>query len=506
MFRSDNSRLFVIGFVAGMVLFGGCDTTDYSGLEQAEQQARRIAELEQENKDLKKQLALSDVGTLATNDTATSVENSTPTEDSGPSNNGSSESGRPTAKESTNAEPTGLSLADEKSIVAELESADAYFSFDDGGRAIEADFKECRDVNPLLNKVVEFPNLTKVLLDGNRIDSETFKLLAKVNALEYLDLERSTPTADDFRRLQSLPNLSFLQLFKATLDEDACAALAEFPALEQIRCAQTRVGDAELVHLSKIESLRAIDLSDCNRVTPAGLESLANGCPKLVFLKVWGKSIGNQSMDIVARMRSLRVLGLVDTAVDDEGIKKLADLNLSEIHLFRTSVGDDGIKILASMPNMTTMNLRDTKVSDASMETIAGLKKLRKLDLSECTSPGVTDASAKAISQIESLQQLNLWSTKITDAGVAEFESMKNLTWLNLDHINVTDKSAEVLSRMKQLKWIHLGKTKITDAAVPFLKKLPNLEYLDVSNTEISQDSYYDLLDSLPEDCELIGP
>lgn len=496
MFRSENSQTFVIGFVAGMMLFGGCDTKDYSKLELE----LKVHNLETENQRLKEELGRP----AALKEDSKPADESTPakTADLKPMN----DPGKLEASVAKQTQPVAISLAEEKSLVAELENMDVYFDFDEQGFAFEADFKECREVNPLLEKVVSFSKLRRVLLDGNRVDAGSFSILGKIRGLEYLDLERSSPSAQDFENLKSLPKLSFLQLFKATLDEEACQVLAEFPALEQIRCAQTRVGDAELAHISKIRSLKAIDLSDCNRVTPVGLKLLAEGCPKLVFLKVWGKSIGNDAMNIVAQMESLRVLGLVDTAVNDEGVKKLRDLNLTEIHLFRTSVGDEGIKVFATMPNMSTLNLRDTKVSDEAMAAIAGLKKLRKLDLSECTSPGITDASADAIAKLGSLQQLNLWSTKITDEGVAKLSKMKNLKWLNLDACAVTDKTSEILSTMKQLTWIHLGKTKITDASVPSLKRLDGLEYLNISNTDVSQDAYYDLLDSLSSDIELIGP
>lgn len=462
----------------------GCETSDYEPLRMQKQ----LHEKELENKMLRDKLAKVDRSDETTREDSPSRPVDAGTTDLTPA---------------VAVEPK-MSVAEEQAIVAELETKEVYFEVDDDGFVIEADLKECRESNEALARVVEFSRLNKVLLEGTRTDDETYELLSSVTGLAHLDLERSKPSADNFAKLKDLPKLKFIQLFKATLDSDAVSQLASFPALEQIRCAQTRVGDAELKHLENLKTLRAIDLSDCNRVTPAGLESLAK-CPKLAFLKVWGKSIGNNSMATVASMKSLKVLGLVDTAVDDQGIKQLAGLDLREIHLFRTSVGDEGVKVLAAMPNMVTMNLRDTRVSDKALEYIANLKQLRKLDLSECTSPGITDAGADSIVKLETLQQLNLWSTKVTDVSVEQFVKMPNLVWLNLDACNVTDETAKMVSSMEQLTWLHLGKTKVTDAAIPFLKKLPNLEYLEVTNCDISEDAKYDFIDNMP-DCELIGP
>lgn len=480
MFHSLHSRSFAVGVVTGLVLFIGCETTNYDNLLSA-------------HKDRKSKIEASPVdagepdGTPAIDiiETPQPIRVGEPLESIG--------------------EPTGLSLAEENKLVGELERLDVYFVFDGDGYVTEVDLKECRSSNEALAKVVDFSRLSRVLLEGGRTDSATYDHLAKIRQLAYLDLERSSPSASDFEKLKGLPKLTFLQLFKATLDDEGMKVLSKFPALEQIRCAQTRVGDDELQHLANLKTLKAIDLSDCNRVSPTGLEYLAQ-CPKLSFLKVWGKGIGDQSMETVAKMKSLKVLGLIDTAVGDVGIEKLASLDLREIHLFRTSVGDAGVKVLAAMPNMTTLNLRDTAISDQGLVYIAELKKLKRLDLSECTSPGVTDASAEMIGRIESLEDLNLWSTKITDAGVAKFVGLKNLKRLNLDACDVTDRSVATIGEMKSVEWLHLGKTKITDQAVATLKTL-ELKYLNVSNTSISQDAYYDLLDALePNGCEIIGP
>lgn len=485
MFQSLRSRSFAIGLIVGLVLFTGCETSDYEPL----RAQKRVHDLESEVDALKNELAGAKGSTV-------------------PVKTPESESGFSTPLPTTNsgsAKPK-FSLAEEQTLVTELEGIDAFFAFDKDGFVIELDLIECRQSNEALEKVVEFSRLKKVLLAGPRTDSATYDLLAKVQGLEYLDLERSNPSGEDFAKLKTLPKLKFMQLKLATLSEDAVKELAGFPALEQVRCAKTRVGDQELQHLTKLKTLRAIDLSDCNRVTPAGLEYLAE-CPKLAFLKVWGKSIGNESMDVVANMSALRVLGLVDTAVTDEGIEKLAGLKLSEVHLFRTSIGDDAVKVLAAMPSLKVLNLRDTSVTDQAMSYIENMPSLTKLDLSECTSPGITDVGAASISKIDSLEDLNLWSTKVTDVGVANFATMPNLRKLNLDNCVVTDECVKSLAKMKQLNWLHLGKTQVTDDCVELLMGMTGLRKLDLNGTSISQDSYYDLLDTLAEfDCEIIGP
>ena len=400
--------------------------------------------------------------------------------------------------------PPTISSDEEKVIRDQFSSV--YFLMDDDGFAYEADLTECGGASEAIIEIAEFPNLTRLILDGTKTTDETFDSIAKMTKLEHLSIERCNVSAEALGKLKALNNLSFFQLFRANLNPEKMKVISGYPKIEQIRCGQTRVGDAELAELAGSKTLKAIDLSDCNRVSIEGLRSLAQ-CPKLSFLKVYGKSIDDAGMEVVGTMKSLKVLGLNDSRVTDEGIAKLADLDLRELHLFRTQVGDSGAKVISQMPNMVTLNLRDTKLSDEGVGHLVELEKLKKLDLSETNSPGTTSASGKHFAKMTNLTNLNLWHTPFDDEGVKEITGMSNLRWLNLDDTNVTDATAELLVQMPELNWLHLGKTKITDDAVEFLLKLENLKYLNVSNTKISDDMYYELDDFFePKDCNVVQP
>ena len=52
--------------------------------------------------------------------------------------------------------------------------------------------------------------------------------------------------------------------------------------------------DTSLAHLSQIESLQELHLSDCQTVTDAGLTALFRGCPKLQFLSILGGDFSEQ--------------------------------------------------------------------------------------------------------------------------------------------------------------------------------------------------------------------
>ena len=179
----------------------------------------------------------------------------------------------------------------------------------------------------------------------------------------------------------------------------------------------------------------------------------------------------------------------------------------SKYTFFERWLATKSLSVLANMPKLQTLNLRDTKISDKGLKSLVKLKGLKKLDLSECNSPGVSSDSGATFAQIPSLESLNLWATNFTDEGVKELATLSKLTWLNLDNTKVTDRGVQAIESMNQLTWIHLGKTKVTDGVVPSLLKLENLKYLDVSYTALTKDAFYELEDYFdPKGCKLIAP
>lgn len=395
-------------------------------------------------------------------------------------------------EETLPAEPTPEEI---EAAIVSLESAGVSVEKDDQGKVVAVRATEFPVELSVIEQLTKFSAIKQVAVSGPWVTHEMFDVFGKLKTLERLDAEVTIADQKALEKLAGLSNLKFVQLFRTDIDDDCMKILAAMPALEQIRCGQTRIGDAGLAHLANLESLRAIDLSDCNRVTGEGVAHLSR-LPNLKFLKVWGPQIDDNSMDSIALMTSLEVLGLNDTQVTDSGIEKLDQLEkLKEVHLVRTRTGDRSLAILSRMPDIHTLRLRDTEITDVGLESLTSLKNLRKLDLSENNSPGITDACVGSLAKIESLEELNLWTTSITDEGVKSLTGMANLKWLNLDKTEITDAACKELSAMTQLTWLHLGSNEITDASVPSLVKLLNLKYLNISHTGISQDGFFQLDD-----------
>lgn len=474
----------------------GCETTDYE-----------LVRLKERNKNLESQVEALEKR-IAELEVAKSVISSTPKNSIGKTNSALDNSSTSSTSVPPTVDRAALLLADAAAREA-LTPFDASFEVDASSGLVKSiDLSNSRngiDALPLLEK---FSGLQALIVKGADLKDESFDLIGKLVTLERLEMDLAPASTQNLEKLLPLKNLKFLQLFRSDISDEGMGVVARLPKLEQLRIGQTRVGDEGVAKLSGVKTLRAIDLSDCNRVSDRSMEVLAT-LPEIIFLKVWGPQITDAGMKSVGKMKKLRVLGLNDTAVTDVGMNELNNLkDLREIHLFRTSVGDNGIRALVGLSNLTFLNLRDTKISDAAISAIAEqLPGITQLDVSETNSPGVTEQSANAIARLTKLKDVNFWSTAVGDEVTAALAGLPELTRINLDKTKITDRAIEVLATKTDLAWLHVGSTAIGDESAKRLESFPNLKYLNVSYTQMSEDAFFDLFDALtPRKCVVVGP
>ena len=112
--------------------------------------------------------------------------------------------------------------------------------------------------------------------------------------------------------------------------------------IDSVAFYNTKVTDAELVHLQGLTQLRTLFLDDTG-VTDAGMERLQG-------------------------FTQLQKLGLSGTPVTDAGLEHLRGLTqLQHLNLNRTGVTDAGLKYLQGLTQLRTLQLTGTKVTDAGV-------------------------------------------------------------------------------------------------------------------------------------------
>lgn len=157
------------------------------------------------------------------------------------------------------------------------------------------------------------------------------------------------------------------------------------------------VTDSTLENLKYLNRLQALGLSECSRITDAGLAQLA-GLKHLRILDLGrgiivedytyraseGRPLTDACLPHLAKLVNLRELCLAGSMVTDDGLAQLAGLTeLESIDLSETQVTDAGLARLLVFPNLESVALRKTVVTDAGLEILKKLPKLKTLDVDD---------------------------------------------------------------------------------------------------------------------------
>jgi Leucine Rich repeat len=144
----------------------------------------------------------------------------------------------------------------------------------------------------------------------------------------------------------------------------------------------TRINDGDLAHLSKLNRLVSLDLSENDRITDRGLAGL-------------------------------------------HGLDFLSELNLERLDRYRQHpsrvvsipLTDACLPHLQALPRLESLILSGNQITDRGLFRIATMTKLKNLDLSATE---VTDAGMVHIAGMKSLDRVNLGATRVTKEGIGQ--------------------------------------------------------------------------------------
>jgi hypothetical protein len=247
--------------------------------------------------------------------------------------------------------------------------------------------------------------------------------------LSRLDLSYTRITDVGFQQLKGLRNVTELDLRYAELIGDgALAAIRDWKKLRVLNLRGTKVTDTGLAFISHLPNLETLDIGYA-LITDNGLE-LLTGLPKLKSLAIGGNKMTDVGLNSLRPAKSLEALDLSGMQRTDSG-------------LWFVTVTDGGLESLASLTNLTSLNVRGAKITDAGLEKLAPLKKLEELDLSE------TKVSAKGLGSLASLpklQKLTLWKDSQVHAdATAQLSALKTLRWLDVKATGMDPAAADQL-------------------------------------------------------------
>lgn len=148
--------------------------------------------------------------------------------------------------------------------------------------------------------------------------------IATLDTLSIVALVAPQLTAKSLQRLCELPQIELLIFDGAApvLADEDWAPVANCRWLIWFTMNQSAIGDAGLAHLAKCEQLEKLVLTGATKLTGAGLARFASH-RWLWELHLTASNIGDEDVEGIAKIQSLRVLNLRETRVTPAGVAKL---------------------------------------------------------------------------------------------------------------------------------------------------------------------------------------
>lgn len=158
--------------------------------------------------------------------------------------------------------------------------------------------------------------------------------------------------------------------------------------------------------------------------------------------------VDNDLMIHVGVLKELRRIDLSGADIDDQGLRRIAHLPLSELWLQDTNITDASAATISKIKTLSFLQLNATDLSDSFLEQLQPLPQLRDLGL---RGTRVTSVGMQYLSRHANLEDLDVYSTEVDDLGVEHLVACQSLTDVGLSMTGITDHVFESLAKLPNL-------------------------------------------------------
>ncbi|KAK3429438.1 hypothetical protein EUGRSUZ_E00859 [Eucalyptus grandis] len=287
-----------------------------------------------------------------------------------------------------------------------------------------------------------------------------------------------------------------------SVDAEWMAYLGGFRYLRCLNVADChRITSSALWAISGMDNLKEVDLSRCVKVTDAGIRHLLS-ISTLEKLRVSETGLTADGIALLASLSNLSVLDLGGLPVTDKALNSLQGLTkLQHLDLWGSHLTDDGVILLEKFPRLSFLSLAWTKVT-----ALPYLSSLECLNMSNCTIKSILGgtgdkaplvklqiAGATLLNEADAFMHLEPSFLTFLDASrtrIPRFyflSSMKSLECLDLSSSGIGDDSVELIAQIGgNLRNLNLNNTGVTSSGVGILAGyVPNLEIFSLSHTSV---------------------
>lgn len=245
---------------------------------------------------------------------------------------------------------------------------------------------------------------------------------------------------------------------------------------------------------SKYKRIYGLNLKD-TKIDGTGLASLI-GVP-IKRLNLSGTDLAPDSLQVIKDIRGLKSLIMKDSYVDDEtlknlkeaknlttlslegcknftskGLAELADLNLRIINLVDTELDDEGVKELSKIKTLRRIHFDKTDITDDAFEILKDNKNIFDITITRCQNI-TKEGLEKIATNWPNLKYLDISDLNLTSEDLTPLHKLTKLRTLAVIYLPITDEDTKWISQNKDLFKLGIGKCDITDKGIEELTKLP---------------------------------
>lgn len=187
------------------------------------------------------------------------------------------------------------------------------------------------------------------------------------------------------------------------------------------------------------------------------------------------RNVGDASFKIIASLPQLTKLELLHSTITDAGLAALAEASkLNELSLIHTKITGSGLADLSDL-NLQQLRVVGHTTTAAGLAAVSELTALRELELSN---PQIALGDMKPLNKLQQLRTLKLRTLKVDDESLKNLEGLTELEILDFDSPQITDSGALRLALLSGLQKLDLTDAKLTNDGLSAIATLENLESL----------------------------
>ena len=331
----------------------------------------------------------------------------------------------------------------------------------------------CRDEH--LQQVARLDTLQRVFVRGGTLGPDGLRALQSLHELSALDLSSSVGAPGCLPELGQLPALRrlWLQNCGSWVGDDGLRHLQALRALEILDLSGTKVSDDGLIHLAQLPRLASLNLLRCSAVTDEGLRRLAR-FPSLQSVECTGAGITRAGARAFLRERP--AMELRTESLDAPELQPLVDAGA-------------GIKL---DPRYEIVSIEWHGDRTRGWVNLPGGGMISRLDALDMPGPSSTTATpahravpvepaaVAVLADCRYLSTLNVRDVAIADAALAPLAQGSALRWVNLDNCPIRGEGLRYLHGHHDLQSLRLRSPNLTNDALLHLGQMTWLKSLEI--------------------------